>query len=463
MDGTRHRSRYSIPLQTIIIGMVVIGFIISSLLLFFMVQTSKSYEEMRHSTQGYIDCQKIAGNLLAGSESLTVNARGFIVTGDRHQVDLYYNNNEARNAIESALTEIRAYSLDERVLSQLNNAIQQRKHLISTEEYAMRLKVEASNDDITTYIDKLQAVQLLPADMNLTPQEQDEKARRLLFDIDYESSRNEISLRINRGMEVLMGTMLTRQVESSDHLLYVLHSQQVLTAALMLFLLVLALVIFTIVVAPLQRQISSMSKGLEIREEGASEIRFLARTYNQLHEQNLIAAQKLNYKATHDELTGLYNRSAYDSQISKLKQDNEKTALLLFDVDHFKNFNDQYGHDIGDAILKLIADNLRAVFRKDDMVCRLGGDEFAVIMCHADSSIRPLVSSRLCSIAEKLAAQNNDLPPVTFSAGIAFSDELIPGTDLFKSADLALYQVKNGGRNGFGFASDSGNIETFHQ
>lgn len=460
MRETKQDGRHAIPLQTIIIGMVVVGFLISLSLMIFMYRTSKSYGESRYSTQNYIDCQRIASDLLAGSDALTIYARGFVVTGDPQQVELYYGDSQAQNAIDEAVTEVRAYSMDRRVLSQLDNARQLREQLTATEEYAIRLKVAAIGGSVSEYPIRVQSVQLLPADLRLSPEEQEEKARGLLFDIDYESSKNEISLRINRGMDVLMSGMLTQQVESSDHLLAMLRGQQILTVALMLFLLVLAVVIFTMVIAPLRRQISSMTNDQELSEEGTSEIRFLARTYNQLHEQNRVAAEKLNYEATHDELTGLYNRSAYAALLDGTAGNEAKIALILVDVDRFKQINDRYGHDVGDGVLKSVASSLRGAFRRDDMVCRIGGDEFAVIMSNADSSLKALVRDKLREIAAALAMPGEGMPPVTLSAGVAFADQLIPDTDLFKSADLALYEVKNGARNGCGFSSATGVIET---
>lgn len=455
-----HQERRAIPLKTIIVGMVAVGSLISLILMYFMFQTSKSYGEMRESTENYIDCQSIAAELLAGSNALTNYARGFVVTGDLQQAELYYSDTQARNAIDEAMAEVRAYAVDERVLFQLNNAMQLRDRLMVTEDYAMRLKVAALGGDISEYPEKLQGVMLLPADLRLSPEEQDEKARSFLFDIDYESSKNELSLRINRSMDVLMSSMLTRQVDSSDHLLSVLHGQQLLTVALMCSLLALAVIVFTMVIIPLRRQINSMSNDQKLSEEGTSEIQFLARTYNRLHEQNRLAAEKLNYEATHDELTGLYNRTAYASMLDELAKDGAELGLILLDVDLFKRINDQYGHDVGDAVLQSVAGSLRASFRKEDMVCRIGGDEFAVIMSHADASNRDLVCEKLRRLAKKLANPEDELPLVTLSVGVAFTDQLIPDTDLFKSADLALYQVKNGGRNGCGFSSATGGIET---
>ena len=459
MDETKQEERREIPLQTIILVTVAIGFLISFVLLYFMYQTSKSYGESRSSTQKYIDCQSIANNLLAGSDALTAYARGFVVTGDMQQAELYYSDTQARNAINEAMAEVREFAVDERVLSQLDNALQLRERLMVTEDYAMRLKAAALGGDLSEYPEKLQSVQLLPADLRLSPEEQDEKARSFLFDIDYESSKNEISLRINRSMDVLMRSMLTRQTESSDHLLSMLHGQQLMTGALMCSLVALAVIIFTMVIAPLHRQISSMSNDQRLNEEGTSEIRFLARTYNQLYEQNRLAAEKLNYEATHDGLTGLYNRAAYASMLDSLTSAGADIALILLDVDLFKHINDQFGHDIGDAVLKSIAGSLRGSFRREDVVCRIGGDEFAIIMSHADSSFKDLICEKLQKVAKRLANPEDNMPIVTLSVGVGFTDQLLPGTDIFKNADLALYQVKNGGRNGCGFSYATGIIE----
>lgn len=459
MDEMKKKTRYAVPLRGIIIGMVAVGFVISFILMLSMVQTSRSYSEMRNSTRGYVDCQEIANNLLTGSDALTIYARGFVVTGDSQQTELYYNDTQAQNAITDALTEIRSYSVDERVLSQLTIAMQLRDRLMTTENYAMRLKAEAMGGDMSEYPEKLQAIQLLPADLLLSSSEKEEKARSFLFDIDYESTRNEISLRINRGMDVLMSSMLTRQVDSSDHLMRVLHRQQVLTVLLMIFIIALAIGLFILVIAPLQRQIRRMSDGRVVREEGTREIQFLARTYNRLHEQNRLATEKLSYEATHDELTGLFNRAAYESVLGELTKEGEMIALILMDVDLFKHINDKYGHDIGDAVLKSIAGVLSGIFRKGDTICRLGGDEFVVLMSRVDSSFKNLICDRLKDIAKRLSNPENGLPIVSLSAGIAFNGELMPDADMFKSADLALYHVKNNGRNGCGFASSSGDIE----
>lgn len=450
--------RRAIPLRTIITVAILVGVIVSSFLLYFMYQTAKSYEAMREATSNYIDCQTAAADLKTDSEYLTNQARSFVVTGDASHVTLYYEEVQTGSFLE----ELREYLVSARASRQLETAMQLRDRLMITEGYAMRLMVAALGDDITAYPDKLQTIQLLPDDMLMSAAEKQEKARQMLFDNDYEASRNEINSRLNKGLDILMSDMLTEQVKSSEHLQTVLSRQQLLTGALILSLLLLGLFIVVMVIQPLQRQIASMGSDQMLSEEGTSEIRFLAHTYNRMYEQNQRVNEKLNYEATHDGLTGLYNRAAYDSIRAELSHGEENNALILLDVDLFKRINDQFGHDVGDKVLKTVAQTLLSAFRKEDDVCRIGGDEFAVIMRNLDSGSYTSVLDKMQLIAERLAhPAQAGIPPVTLSVGVAFTDQLQEGTELFKSADLALYHIKETGRNGCGFFTSSGNVDVF--
>jgi diguanylate cyclase (GGDEF)-like protein len=128
--------------------------------------------------------------------------------------------------------------------------------------------------------------------------------------------------------------------------------------------------------------------------------------------------------------------------------DTEHMALILLDVDYFKSINDTYGHAVGDRVLKRVAEILRSSFRSVDIICRIGGDEFAVVMTRANSSMHQLVLNKINRINDLLQRPKDDLPPVSLSVGVAFSDRKNPRGDIFKDADSALYQVKEAGRKG---------------
>lgn len=451
MSGTEKKRRKGIPLQTVIIVMLAFSAVISCVLLYFMYRTSVNYDRMSTATQNYMDCQAAASQLREGSDYLTNQVRSFVITGETEHVVLYYNEAQVTRSRDKAVERMREYLVDERALNQLNTALQISDQLMETEEYAMRLMVEGLSQDITRYPAALQQIELTSEDKLLFPLRQQEKARSMVFANEYESAKEEIISRINQGTDVLMNTMLGEQVTSSERLLNVLHAQQVLIGGLMLSLLLVAVVIFSTVINPLRRQISGISQDRLLSEEGSSELQYLARTYNQMYEQNQRATEKLNYEATHDALTGLFNRAAYDTMRREAAQTRSKIALVLVDVDYFKSINDKYGHDMGDRVLRCVADTLQSSFRGEDMVCRIGGDEFSVIMNNADSGLAELVRSKMHRVAEKLAHAGEDMPAVTLSVGVAFSDQQSENRDLFKCADLALYQIKEAGRNGIGF------------
>ena len=166
---------------------------------------------------------------------------------------------------------------------------------------------------------------------------------------------------------------------------------------------------------------------------GVEELRFVTRTYNTILLENKQVHEKLTHEASHDALTGLFNRGAYDLLMESA--DTEHMALILVDVDNFKGVNDTYGHAVGDRVLKRVADILRGSFRSVDILCRIGGDEFAVVMTRANSSMGQLVRNKINRANELLQHPKDDLPPVSLSVGVAFSDRENPQGDIFKDAD----------------------------
>lgn len=161
--------------------------------------------------------------------------------------------------------------------------------------------------------------------------------------------------------------------------------------------------------------------------------------------------EKLQDLSVHDALSGVYNRRYMDEILDTLTKKTERRfALLMMDIDHFKNVNDQCGHSKGDLMIQSVAGVLKSVTRKNDIVCRYGGDEFLVILvdCTYDDAlskaneIKRLVGNTGC------ACDDPDTIQVTASIGIALYPE--NGKDkeaLLRAADTALYQAKEGGRD----------------
>jgi diguanylate cyclase (GGDEF)-like protein len=163
------------------------------------------------------------------------------------------------------------------------------------------------------------------------------------------------------------------------------------------------------------------------------------------------ALQKQSIK---DPLTQLYNRrhmeESLEREIHRCARADIGLGVIMCDVDHFKQFNDTYGHDAGDAVLKAFADLLSQHFRSSDIVCRYGGEEFIVIMPEADKPIVIERANKLCeAIREiKIMYDGEPLPQVTSSFGISYIQEGIADKKVvIKAADFALYEAKQAGRN----------------
>ena len=175
----------------------------------------------------------------------------------------------------------------------------------------------------------------------------------------------------------------------------------------------------------------------------------------QAHQRQL---QNVASAARTDGLTGLLNRRTLDEELNRCLADYRRrgrpSALLMVDVDHFKRFNDQHGHVVGDVVLKHVADVLLAHSRETDIVARFGGEEFAVVLLGATATaVRKRAEQARAAIGQTLVAVEGKQLRVTASAGLAETTEHDTVVSFLARADAALYAAKHGGRD-CGFAND---------
>lgn len=171
--------------------------------------------------------------------------------------------------------------------------------------------------------------------------------------------------------------------------------------------------------------------------------------YKHLLDQVEIQRQEMQYLAMHDQLTGLYNRHFLNEQvnigIAEAIRHGINYSLIILDIDHFKQINDQHGHDVGDKVLKGIGAFLHQRIRENDVVARLGGEEFLMLMNHCDITS---ASHKAESLRAGIEALRPSGITVTASFGVAqLSQELKNFDLLFKAADQAVYEAKQSGRN----------------
>jgi diguanylate cyclase (GGDEF)-like protein len=167
----------------------------------------------------------------------------------------------------------------------------------------------------------------------------------------------------------------------------------------------------------------------------------------------LILQKELEEQAIRDALTGLYNRRFLDEtltrELSRAERDKYSVSVVMLDLDHFKMFNDTYGHDVGDMMLKQLGKLLASQVRAGDIACRFGGEEFVVVMPKASLSVaKQRANDWRMKFESQILIHNGEVLNATLSAGVAVypahgssSDEII------RKADQAMYAAKAAGRN----------------
>lgn len=170
-----------------------------------------------------------------------------------------------------------------------------------------------------------------------------------------------------------------------------------------------------------------------------------------LQEDLIRAREDLRFQATHDALTGIWNRRAVvdllHREIERAARFHASTGVLMLDLDHFKQINDTYGHLTGDAVLKETAQRITQVVRSYDFVGRYGGEEFLVLLpgCDKEQAEQSGERIRLAVMATPVVAGGSEIS-VTISIG-ATATIGGPETEVLSVADAALYQAKSAGRN----------------
>jgi diguanylate cyclase (GGDEF)-like protein len=166
--------------------------------------------------------------------------------------------------------------------------------------------------------------------------------------------------------------------------------------------------------------------------------------------ESKILMQILTNSTLIDPMTGLYNRRFLDDFIDEVSKDKSRQfAILMIDVDFFKQVNDNYGHDVGDKVLKVLSEVLKQEIKGSDMAIRYGGEEFMVLLFDVAEDDALTIANKLrISFANKRFSAKEDLFSKTISIGVSLYPQHIDTPwHAIKFADVALYEAKNSGRD----------------
>ena len=440
-----------IKIQKVSSWSIGITIVLSVLFIIISVWGQKEFHIVQVTTDRYILCENAAKQLQDGSDYLTEQVRLYAMTGEDKYMNLYFQEANTTKRREKSIDRLKKYFNKTEAFSSLQAAMSCSKNLMTTEYYAMRLTAEAMGKAENTWPKEVQAVNLSNADRAKTDREKLEKAQKIVCDEQYQSARTEITNDVSECMNDLIQQTKNRQGRATTIFSDMYLKLEVGLVALVALMLVICMMVRKLIVTPLLSYNESIQRGEIFPVIGASELQNLAETYNRVYKENQETQKLIRHEAEHDALTDLLNRGSFEKVLHIYEKGEAPFAMILVDVDTFKSVNDTYGHATGDAILQKVATLLKNTFRSGDFVCRIGGDEFAVIMVDVTDDLQYTVKEKIDRINKRLAKQEGELPAVSLSVGVAFSDRKNPSDSIYRDADKALYVIKENGKNGCGF------------
>lgn len=448
------KSIKGIRIKALNAAIIIVSCIVYIFLIYTTAVMTADYHKMVDSTYEYIECEKSATMMYQASDYLTEQVRLFTQNMDINNMKLYFEEINKSKRREKALEELEIHKPDEAVIKDLSSALQSSNDLMKRELYAMKLISEAKGYDDSMLPQEVRDAKLNAADAGLGTQEKIDKARDLVFNSDYQAAKAQIYSHLSSFFDDITGSTKAQQAGSTEALSKAILKQRIFISILFVLNILTFIAITVLIVKPLSVHIKHIRENETLEIIGAYEFKYLALTYNDIYALNSANERMLMQKAEHDPLTGLLNRGVFDSLREFFKDGDMSIALIVVDVDNFKRINDEYGHEIGDKVLKMVADTIRQSFRPNDYVIRLGGDEFAIILTDIAEEDVSIIKRKFQRINNTLTNPKDDmLPPVTLSAGAAFSEKAF-SDELFGKADKALYDAKNGGRGRCCFDSE---------
>lgn len=386
----------------------------------------------------YIECSSAVDDLRSASDHLTSEARLFVITGSREHMDSFVHEYEVSNRRGRAVEVLKSnLASDLDAVGKLEQALVASNELAKSEFAAMRLAAEHYGiDDLPNMVADadLSSVAVAP--------EEDAKlniATALVLGEDYDAAKKKIVSKVEESSDALLEQLNADLEHGKSAMQTLLFELRISVALLLCIVMVFVLALFMYIIKPLGRYVERLKGGEPLEPDGAYELHYLASAYNTIYEDNNKRIEQLREYAEQDPLTGISNRSGYDSFLATHTRN---IALLLIDVDNFREFVEVYGRDMGDAVLVKLSEALTTAFRSTDFPCRIEGELFAVVMTNMNTELRYAIINKMEIVNSILADDSSDLPAVTLSVGAAFSTEGMDDQDIYHAASSALEQAK---------------------
>ena len=376
------------------------------------------YNSLRRTSEAFFECRDGAEQIQDASDYLTEHVRYYVGSGMRQYLDDYFAEAKVTQRRETGLAALKKHFADTELYNDLQRAVDASYELMEVEYRAMRLRLETlDGEDLADYPEEVRDAQLDPAYLAMTREEQMDQSRKLVYDEPYEEMKAEITGQVDKCLAGLEDHLQQRQERQARQLRTLVFVEQVLIVHVVAAVALLVVLTSMKVFHPLIRAERLIRNEKQLPEDGGSyEYRFFAGTYNRMLEASRESREQLAFKASHDYLTGIFNRSGLDRYLDRAAEG--RNALVLVDLDGFKRVNDTYGHDAGDRILQRLSEKLSAAFRSGDRICRIGGDEFAVIMWNAGVESKEMIREKIASINAEMRLSTGEIPAASISVGM---------------------------------------------
>ncbi|MBP5252679.1 MAG: GGDEF domain-containing protein [Lachnospiraceae bacterium] len=441
------KCKNGISLRVIHIWLVLTMLVWSGTVVVASYRLTGTFSRLSEAQAQHTELMQAAHQLMDASDYLTERVQRFTIGGDRRFLDEYFTEAFESGRREDAISRMDSNEMTRPAMEELKAAMAHSVSLMDQEYYAMKLVIEAKG--YTDYPDVLDSVILSEEDAALSPDEKIRMATELVLNDKYYEQKDNIRRDMQESLDEIEKLMSNIKEEELDKLNREITFVRIIIVVQAVSILIMVRLTSILGINPVLKAVDNIKADSPIPEEGANEFRYLAQAYNKMYMKYRSSLDNLNYKASHDELTGAYNRAGYDILLSGI--DLDSTYMLLLDVDNFKSINDNYGHEVGDKVLVKLVKVLKSIFRDDDHICRIGGDEFVVLMVHSTSINQRLLASKIEQINSELERDDDGLPPISISVGVVSGKEAANKDELFEKTDAAMYESKKNGKRTYTF------------
>ena len=443
------KTKNGISLRTTYFLLLIVSILMAGMIVIPSYKLETAYKQMSATTEEHIDMEEAAHSLMDASDYLTEQVQRFVLTGDIAHLNAYFDEAENSKRRDDALKVMGRNPDNAAAFAELEEAMEGSLELMNTEFYAMRLVIEAKN--IRNIPGTLKTVLLKDEDAALSSAEKVLLAEELLFSEDYYNKKDAIRKDMEESIGELRQTTKTTDEQIAQKLKREIIVIQIIVVVQVLGFLFVIWLTSRFGIKPLLTAVDEIKEDHSITENGAREFRYLASAYNRMFSIYRKNIDRLEFKASHDPLTGAYNRAGYELLMQSI--DFFSAYYIIVDVDDFKHVNDTHGHEVGDKVLKKVVETLKKNFKSNDYICRLGGDEFAVFVVDIDPEQNTIIENRFNKINRELAKTSDGLPAVSVSVGVAHGAHYSNHLSMIHDADEAVYRTKSNGKNGVSFAN----------